>query len=89
MEKRFKYFKIITLCMVKKISSLEKKVSKSTSWIKIIFAVLAGIILGWISLSFNTGGIGQQTLMDFVILALLACVLALLLDIRRMIISCN
>lgn len=73
--------------MVKKISSLEKKVSKSTSWIKIIFAVLAGLVLGWISLSFNMGGIGHQTLMNFVVLTLLACALALLLDIRRIVIS--
>lgn len=75
--------------MVRKASSLGKKVSSNTSWTKIVFAIIAGVVLGWISLSLNAGGINQQTLMDFVILALIACTLALLLDIRQHILSCN
>ncbi|OQA31672.1 MAG: hypothetical protein BWY55_00357 [archaeon ADurb.Bin336] len=76
--------------MAKKVPTQRKKVSsEETSWPKIVLAVIAGIFLGWISLSFNISGLDSMVLLDFVIIALLACVLALLLDIRRTIISCS
>ncbi len=73
--------------MVKKIIKTEKGLKEEikTSWLKISIAVVAGIVLGYLILGPSVANITYEKISDLVVLSLLACILALLLDIRKII----
>jgi drug/metabolite transporter (DMT)-like permease len=64
---------------------LKKEIN--TSWAKIIIAVIIGIIFGYLILGQNLASLSYTSITPLITLALLACVLALLLDIRKIILS--
>ena len=73
--------------MINKIVEHKKHLKFYTSWAKILFVVLAGIIVGYFFLGNNLVGLDFNTIFDFIVLVLITCVLALLLDIRKMLIA--
>jgi len=73
---------------------MNKKTDKSNilaesnlSWAKVAFAIIAGLVLGYLLFGSNIIGIDSNLIFNFVVLCLLACVLALLLDLRRIMLS--
>ncbi|MDD3084110.1 MAG: hypothetical protein PHP82_03745 [Candidatus ainarchaeum sp.] len=67
----------------KNLEILENK----TSWKKIAFAIIAGILLGYFFVLNKVGSIAGEIMLIFIILSLLSCVLAILLDIRRILLT--
>lgn len=67
----------------KNLNGLENK----TSWKKIAFAIIAGILLGYFFVLNKVGSIAGEIMLIFIILSLLSCVLAILLDIRRILLT--
>ncbi len=68
---------------------IKKKIIKkefnieNISWLKIFVAIFGGILFGYLLLASNLKNLSYGTITDLIVLVLLACVLALLLDIRR------
>jgi biotin transporter BioY len=58
-----------------------------TSWAKIIIAIIFGVVLGYLILGQGWKILSYESILPLVTLALLACILALLLDIRKIILS--
>lgn len=58
-----------------------------TSWLKVIIAVIFGIVFGYLILGQGWKILSYESILPLVTLALLACILALLLDIRKIILS--
>lgn len=73
--------------MVKKVSGVKNISHVYTSWVKVIFAIVAGLFLGYFVFGSNVGGLSLSTIFNLMILALLTCVLALLLDVRKILLS--
>ncbi|MDD4250698.1 MAG: hypothetical protein PHX27_00720 [Candidatus ainarchaeum sp.] len=57
------------------------------SWKKILFVIIAGLIVGLIFTNIGPGTITKELMMLFIITILLTCILALLLDIRKIILK--
>lgn len=62
-------------------------ITKDFSWKKIILTVVLGIILGYFFAINNTGQISKEMFFLLIILSLLACTLAILLDIRKILLA--
>jgi hypothetical protein len=73
--------------MVKKTVKSNILAESKISWAKIGFAIIAGIVLGYFIFGSNLIGMDFNTIVSFVILCLLACILALLLDLRKIMMS--
>ncbi|NMA44586.1 MAG: hypothetical protein GX950_02135 [Candidatus Diapherotrites archaeon] len=63
------------------------KSETQTSWSKIIIAVIVGIVFGYLILGQGWRVLSYESILPLVNLSLLACVLALLLNIRKIILS--
>ena len=69
--------------MIKKKIIKESFNIENVSWSKIFVAIFGGILFGYLVLASNLKNLSYSTITDLIVLALLACVLALLLDIRK------
>lgn len=63
------------------------KTELKTSWAKIIIAIIFGVVFGYLILGQGWKILSYESILPLVTLALLACILALLLDIRKIILS--
>jgi hypothetical protein len=72
--------------MIRKVLSSKKVPEVYTSWVKVVFAIVAGFVLGYLLLGF-LGDLTFITVFNFIVLILLTCVLALLLDIRKLLLA--
>ncbi len=71
--------------MKKEQSKPSLKSEMKTSWTKITIAVIFGIVFGYLILGQGWKILSYESILPLVTLALLACILALLLDIRKII----
>lgn len=79
--------KELICCMKKEKIKNNLKSEIKTSWGKIIFAVVFGLVLGYLIMGQGWRILSYESILPLVMLALLACILALLLDIRKIILS--
>jgi len=72
--------------MAKKNVNQSIALESKTSWAKVAIVIIAGLLFAYVLISIigsNLIGITANTIFNFVVITLLACVLGLLLDIRK------